>query len=58
MHRSRRAEMSGALPIPLTEIECYCRLFDVIDRELLITVVIAMDNAYLDWVEEHANRNT
>lgn len=50
--------MSGALPIPLTEIECYCRLFDVIDRELLITVVIAMDNAYLDWVEEHANRNT
>lgn len=49
----------GAGPIPLTEIEAYCRLFsltDPDDRADLITVIGAMDAEYLAWQGEQSKR--
>jgi hypothetical protein len=35
-------------PIPLTEMESYCRLFNVDDIELFIEVMHAADQAYME----------
>lgn len=48
---SRGAGLGRPLPIPLSEIESYCRLFgltdpdDVVD---LVELIVAMDTVYLD----------
>ena len=36
-------------PIPLSEIEVYCRMFNVLDVELFVCVIVAMDNEYLAY---------
>jgi hypothetical protein len=48
---ARGAGFGGPLPIPLSEIESYCRLFGWSDPEEtgdLVEVVQAMDAAYLE----------
>ena len=48
---SRGVGLGGALPIPLSEIESYCRLFAVTDPQdaaELVELVQAMDAAYLE----------
>ena len=48
---SRGFGLYGALPIPLSEIESYCRLFSVTDLQEaaeLIALVQAMDATYLE----------
>lgn len=48
---SRGLGLAGPLPIPLSEIESYCRLFAVTDPQEaaeLVELVQAMDAAYLE----------
>jgi hypothetical protein len=52
---SRRVSMSGALPIPISEIRAYCELFkihDVEDIESLLNGINSLDQVYLDYVAE------
>lgn len=47
---SRPLGMGGVGPIPLTEIEAYCRMYQVDDldeREQLVTMIRALDSVYL-----------
>ena len=48
---SRRADLAGPLPIPLSEIESYCRLTGWRDQDAvaeLVAIVQALDAVYLD----------
>ncbi len=54
LHPSRGVGLEGPRTIPLSEIEAYCALFrisDLEDREELVTIIRAVDLAYLDLCE-------
>lgn len=40
-------------PVAITEIEAYCRMFEVDDIEMFIRLITAMDVAYLKFKQEH-----
>ncbi|MEE8598473.1 MAG: hypothetical protein V3S69_02980 [Dehalococcoidales bacterium] len=42
----------GAQPITLVEIEAYCRLHNVDDREDFVYFILALDAHWMDWVSK------
>lgn len=61
MSSSRTAGMSGAMPIPLTEIVAYCNLFYIAqleEREQLLRYVSSMDRVYLEFAAKQAKSNS
>jgi hypothetical protein len=46
----------AANPIPLTEIEAYCRLYQVEDTDRFIRLIRAMDGAYMDYMDHKAEK--
>lgn len=56
---SRPASMSGALPIPMTELLAYCtlkRVDDPDDIDDLIYFIREMDAAYLNWCNKRQSK--
>ena len=45
-----------ANPIPLTEIEAYCRLYEVADISRFVRLIRAMDGAYMGYVADKAKK--
>lgn len=37
--------------IPLSEIEVYCRMFDVVDVELFVRVIVELDSVFMQHIE-------
>lgn len=61
MAGSRRVSMSGALPIPISEIQSYCRLFNIHDVEKiekLVDRITFLDGVYLEHVAEESKKST
>jgi len=52
LNRSRNQGMSQGY-IPLTEIEAYIRLYLIEDIEMFVTLIVEMDNVYLDKSRSH-----
>lgn len=42
--------------IPLTEIEAYCRMFDVFDIELFVALITSMDMAFMTHMNKKRDR--
>lgn len=57
LHRSRPIGMSAG-PIPLSEIECYVRLFEVRQVESFVMAIDALDRIYLQHVAEETRSKT
>ena len=61
LNGSRGAGYGGPLPIPLTEIESYCRLFAISDPEEvaeLVELIQAMDATYLEAATRRSERES
>ena len=56
---SRGAGMEGPRPIPMSEIEAYCRVYGLTgleERDDLTWMVRAIDQVYLDLCEQRRKR--
>lgn len=61
LNGARGAGYGGPLPIPLSEIESYCRLFAISEPEEvaeLVELMQAMDTAYLEAAARHSERES
>lgn len=58
LNGSRQIGVSGALGIPLSEVEAYCRLAEIptTERFAFVRVVVQFDEAFLGLLDKRKSR--